>query len=161
VQRLGNEDVTINYAENLSLGSWMYRLRTAYKVWNEEDGHNTKAEEEVTVPSEHVVKENEQGSATKEKSIDGFVDDTNAIKEDVAMDTNPNPNTGLPDTEGQVEAPNPTAEIEIPDVSDQVFDGGIQVPDTRVHVEAPQTVVETIYADPSMEVKPYIADVTG
>ncbi len=33
VQRFGNADVPINYAENLSLGSWVYRQRIAHKLW--------------------------------------------------------------------------------------------------------------------------------
>lgn len=35
VQRFGNADVPINYAENLSLGSWVYRQRIAHKLWKE------------------------------------------------------------------------------------------------------------------------------
>ena len=56
VQRFGNADVPINFAENLSLGSWVFRQRIAYKVWNDEAMEmEKKTREAARVASEENV----------------------------------------------------------------------------------------------------------
>lgn len=72
VQRFGNADVPINYAENLSLGSWVYRQRIAFKVWNQENVQNEVSE---GASNEKVETEQEaKGLSEEDKSYIPEVD---------------------------------------------------------------------------------------
>ncbi len=173
VQRFGNADVPINYAENLSLGSWVFRQRIAYKVWNDEESQKLKEESNMAKETEEKSNDNEEESfknSMADTTGNGTVDATEGEAKGEDSEGEPR----LPDADNpvhgseiqmqesndkdniqganiQMEATNPEGQSEGPhDAAPQVSnsrietaDAEIPVPDTTVEIEEPQIGTET------------------